>query len=52
MNREAACETYQKESAVILQTGWEELEKEYKAQEERLKKNYLLLSRKQVFSVH
>ncbi len=38
MNREAACETYRKESAVILQDGLKDLEKEYKAQEDRLKK--------------
>ena len=38
MNREEACEAYQKESEVILQTGLKDLEKEYQAQEKRLKK--------------
>lgn len=41
MDREEACQAYQKESAVILQTGLENLEKEYKTQEKRLEKELL-----------
>lgn len=52
MNREAACETYRKESAVILQDGLKDLEKEYKAQEEQLKKELFAAIQEASVSVH
>ena len=41
MNREEACESYQKESTEILKMGLENLEKEYKVQEEWLGKELI-----------
>lgn len=41
MNREEACEAYQKECKAMLKTGLENLEKEYKAREKQLEKELL-----------